>query len=375
MTTFPRYPAIPARLSGVLKASPADFVVEELPAYQPSGAGEHLFLRIEKTDLAAEMLNKHIAKTLGISTGDVGTAGLKDRRAITRQWVSVPAKKCPDPLALNTDRVQVLEHALHGNKLRTGHLVGNRFILGIRDLQATDGQDVAAVVAGWTAAIETIRRVGFANYYGDQRFGRDGETLDLGYRLIRGSATPRDIPYSRRKFLLKLALSSVQSDLFNQALAMRIATGMIETVVAGDVMEVLASGGKFVVEDATVEQPRFEAGETMLTGPMYGLKMKAPTGQPAEWEQRLLDQAELSTAAFGGFGDLLSGTRRPYLVRCADLNLQLEANQLRMEFTLPPGAYATTLVELFCETKPGGMAPTGQDAPPVENEEPAPPAE
>jgi tRNA pseudouridine13 synthase len=355
----PPYPIVTPRLHGSLKTVPADFLVEELPAYLPSGTGEHLFLWIEKTDLSAELLVKHVARTLDLPQGEIGTAGMKDRRAITRQWVSVPARRCPDPGVLNSDHVRVLEQGLHGNKLRTGHLQGNRFTIRIRDLSwdqdseptPLDPARLAEIVTGWTPAIDQLRRYGFANYYGDQRFGRDGETLQLGYDLLTRTRTPRDIPYARRKFLLKLALSSVQSDLFNQALARRIAEGLIETVLPGDVMEVTVSGGKFVVEDAAAEQARFLAGETTLTGPIFGLKMKTPDGAVAGREQAVLDDAGLTLDAFDGFGDLLSGTRRAYLVKPEGFAVTIEEGCLVFEFTLPAGAYATTLLELFVEPR------------------------
>jgi tRNA pseudouridine13 synthase len=331
-------------LRGVLKSTPADFVVEEIPAYLPSGDGEHLMLFVEKEDVAAEFLLKHVARTLEISQGNIGCAGMKDRRAITRQWLSVPAK-CADRVPqITTEQIRVLDSARHGNKLRTGHLKGNRFAIVVRDVQG-DASEAQRIV-------DAVQHRGFPNYYGDQRFGHDGGTLQLGFDLLARRQTPRDIPFARRKFLLKLALSAAQSELFNRALAARIADGLVDTVLAGDVMEVVASGGKFVVEDPAVEQPRCAAYETVITGPMFGTKMRQPTGVPGEREARLLADAELTPESFGGFRDLLDGTRRPYLVRPGELTMTVvDDTTLRFEFALPPGVYATTLLRELIQSE------------------------
>jgi len=336
-------------LTGRIKSVPADFVVEEIPAYLPSGEGEHLFLFVEKTDVAAEALLKHVARRLDISHRDIGCAGMKDRRAVTRQWLSVPTACADRVAAIETDQIRVLESRRHGNKLRTGHLKGNRFSILVRDVQGLEhtptAEPQASIACG--SAIrqaEHIRCRGFPNYYGEQRFGHDGETLALGFDLLARRTSPRDIPYDRRRFLLKLALSAAQAELFNRALAERIADGIAETVLSGDVMEVVASGGKFVAEDPAIEQPRYDAYETAVTGPMFGSKMRQPVGIPAERERRLLEAEGLQLLGLTGFGDLLSGTRRAYLVRPGDLAVKEEPDGLRFDFTLPPGAYATMLL-------------------------------
>jgi tRNA pseudouridine13 synthase len=348
---MPRLHSPEPPLCGRLKTVPADFVVDELPAYLPSGAGEHLFLWIEKNDVSAESLLKHVVRTLGIPQGDIGSAGMKDRRAITRQWLSVPARSCPDATVLETDRIRVLEVQRHGNKLRTGHLTGNRFTIVVRDATLVSRDAERSALRAAANRCDEISRRGFPNYYGDQRFGRDGETLQLGFNLLTQRKSPRDIPYARRRFLLKLALSAAQSELFNRALAERIVDGLVETVLAGDVMEVVASGGKFVAEDSAIEQPRCDAYETVITGPMFGPKTRAPTGIPAERERRLLEGEGLQPLAFAAFGDLLSGTRRAYLVRPRDLSVAEVANGLCFQFTLPPGVYATMLLRELVMTE------------------------
>ncbi|MFO0919416.1 MAG: tRNA pseudouridine(13) synthase TruD [Planctomycetaceae bacterium] len=341
---LPRWSSDLPRLAGQIKSVPEDFLVEEIPAYEPSGSGEHLYLWVEKRALAGEQMLRELARALEISPGEIGSAGIKDRQAVTRQWLSVPAKCEPQVAGVETDQFRILRFARHGNKLRTGHLRGNRFTIVVRDAQPADGSDVAEPFSIAERAVEVIGRRGFPNYYGDQRFGHDGETLSLGLDLLAGRKSPRDIPYSRRKFLLRMSLSAAQSELFNQTLAARLTDGLLDTVLAGDVMEVTASGGKFVVEDPGAEQKRCDGYETVVTGPMFGPKMKQPTGIPAERESRVLSANELTMENFRGFGDLLSGTRRPFVVRPDGISVQAVPEGLRFEFTLPAGVYATTLL-------------------------------
>jgi tRNA pseudouridine13 synthase len=344
-------------IGGTLKREPEDFVVEEVPAYEPTGEGEHLFVWIEKRDVAADDLVRHIAGALGISRDDVGTAGLKDRRAVTRQYVSVPAACEPNVATIETESIHVLRAARHVNKLRTGHLRGNRFEIIIRDIdRRTDCQSVLQGIA------EVIREKGFPNYYGEQRFGAGGETLSLGLDLLAGRRKPRDIPHRQRKFLLRLALSSVQSALFNEVLASRLRDGLLHTIVDGDVMQKRQTGGLFVVEPSSLslEQQRFEAGETVITGPMFGPKMRRPTGTAAEREAEVLREFDLTVEQFAGWKRLLPGTRRPLLAFASGLSVEQTGDSLRLKFALARGVYATTLLREFMKRP----TTSGPDNPP-----------
>ncbi len=325
---------------GVLKADPEDFVVEEVPAYLPSGAGEHLYLWVEKRDVGADLFLDRLARAFGISRGDIGMAGLKDRRAITRQWISVPARCEPAVAGLDIPGVRVLSQARHANKLKTGHLRGNRFEIRLRDANESEPGAACAIAA-------ELLRDGVPNLYGDQRFGSDDQTLELGFALLRGDRSPRSIPYSRRKFLLRLALSSVQSALFNEVLAERLAAGTIHAVLPGDVMQVAASGGCFLAEDIQTEQARCNAGEIVVTGPMFGPRMKSPQGPAAELEAAVLSRWGLDNAAFEKFAELTSGTRRPLLAPAEGLAAAMHESELRLEFGLPAGSYATSVVREF----------------------------
>ncbi len=343
---FDLLPYLTADLAGVggtLKEQPEDFVVEELPAYEPSGEGEHLFLWLQKRDVAGEDLLRHVARRLNISSRDIGMAGVKDRRAITRQWVSVPARCEPMVAEIDSDQVRVLRAARHGNKLRTGHLRGNRFSIRVRNTG-----EAAADRA--TRVAEAIGRLGFPNYFGAQRFGQEQQTLQLGLDLVSGKASPRSISPARRRFLLRMALSAVQSALFNAVLAARLRNGRLHTVLAGDVMQVRASGGQFPVEDAAAEQQRFDARETVLTGPLFGPKMIAAQEAAAAAEGAVLADWNLSPADFTRFSKLTSGTRRPLLVWPGNLSIQAEGQDLRIDFDLPSGSYATSLLREFMKS-------------------------
>ena len=348
MANLPCLTADLPAVAGVLKEMPADFVVEEIPAYQPCGDGEHLFLWIEKEDVAADALVRHLASALGVRRDDIGVAGLKDRRAITRQFVSVPASAESKVGSAGAEAIRILSATRHTNKLKTGHLKGNRFSILLRPPSTSSsemrGDDPVARLDRAAAIVETLRERGVPNYFGEQRFGHGGETLSLGFALLRGEKSTRDIPPARRKFLLRLALSAAQSELFNRTLVDRLERRELRTVLAGDVLRKSATGGLFVAVDAAVEQQRLDAGELQVTGPLFGPKMPVPQGVPAERERSILAAAELPDDAFGRYPKLTAGARRPLLVDVSDLGVAAESDGLRFSFTLPSGAYATVVL-------------------------------
>ena len=315
---------------GRIRVHDDDFEVEEVPSYEPCGSGDHLFLWIEKRGVAPEFFARTIAQRLNTHPGNVGTAGLKDRHAVTRQWVSVPKECAANISKLDADNVRVLRTGRHTNKLKPGHLRGNRFRILVRD--ASREADVGAVV-------ERIRTQGLPNYYGPQRFGRDGGTVDLGLQCLAGKA-----PKRIRPFLFRFALSAVQSLLFNDYLSRRMKDGLFRTVLEGDVMTKWPFGGMFVAKDAAAEQLRFDTRETVTAGPMFGKKTFPAEAIAAEREAVVLRDNGLSIGSFGGFGKLVMGTRRQNLVYLDDLSHAWEPDGLRLNFTLPAGSYATVLL-------------------------------
>jgi len=330
-------------LGGLSKVHAEDFFVEEIPAYAPGESGEFLYLWIEKRELSAEQLVSHLARCLKIAHQDVGTAGMKDRQAVTRQMVSVPARCLPLAESFAHEQIRILEIHRHRHKLRAGHLKGNRFSILLRDV-APNSQELARSIG------DQLSKTGVPNFFGDQRFGRDAETLKLGLALLQGTKSPGSIPRARRKFLLRLALSAVQSALFNRALVERMSDGLVWQVLAGDVMQVVASGGPFVVVDPAIEQQRFDAREIVISGPLFGPKMKQPADEVARRESRLLVAAGIPPEAFERYSKLTPGTRRPYLVWPEGLAISSEPAGIRLEFSLPSGCYATIVLREFQKT-------------------------
>lgn len=319
-------------IAGRIRVTPDDFEVDEVPAYEPCGSGDHLYLHVEKRSMGAEYFVKQIARRLGIATGDVGTAGLKDRHAVTRQMVSVPASAEPNVSVIDGDGIRVLSVNRHTNKLRPGHLRGNRFRILVRHTIDNPAPLVAPIV-------ERIRTLGLPNFYGPQRFGHDGETVALGMGLVHGNGAK-----VRNPFLKKLALSAVQSLIFNVYLASRLTDNLLRTVLAGDVMAKWPMGGMFTVDDVAREQGRFDVREIVSAGPIVGRKTFPAHAAAREREQAALAQVGVSAESLGGFGKLLEGTRRHNLIYVDDLTHDAEPEGVRLTFTLPAGSYATVLL-------------------------------
>ncbi|MCY1046032.1 tRNA pseudouridine(13) synthase TruD [Corallococcus sp. bb12-1] len=328
---FPRLTADVPGCGGAFKLTPDDFEVEELPAYLPSGEGTHLYLWVEKRGRDTREVVRALAAAMGVREDDIGVAGMKDRQAVTRQWLSVPAIAEPRLGEFSLDGVSVLESKRHGNKLRTGHLKGNRFRLRMRGIR-----DVGA-------ARETFARLsaqGVPNYFGEQRFGRAGDNADLGRLLLLGQRLPK----RPDRFQRKLYLSAFQSRLFNQALVQRLEAGTFATALLGDVLRKEETGGLFVCEAPEVDNPRVAAFEVSPAGPMFGPKMTATRGEVAELEAKLLVEAGVTPSDFVRGGDETEGTRRPYRVRLGAPDLTVDGEDAVLTFELPRGAYATEVL-------------------------------
>jgi tRNA pseudouridine13 synthase len=269
---------------------------------------------------------------------------MKDRHAVTRQMVSVPDVGNERLAQLEGDGIRLLRVSRHGNKLKPGHLRGNRFRILIRDVAPAAGERLPPLLA-------RLQAQGFPNYYGPQRFGRDGETVHLGLALLgKTSSAEGDAPgvpalrAPRSPFLRRLALSAAQAALFNHYLGSRLLDGLLHQVVAGDVMSKRPFGGLFLAADLAAEQARFERRETVHTGPMFGRKMFAAAQEAAAREVAALADAGLTLDRFFGFGKLLQGTRRHNLVYPDDLAANPVAEGIQLIFTLPAGSYATVLL-------------------------------
>jgi tRNA pseudouridine13 synthase len=323
-------------IGGTLRTTPEDFFVDEEPAYPASGAGDHIFVHIEKRGLTTPMAVERIARALSIQPRDIGVAGMKDRHAVTRQWLSLPPPVTPEAArALALDDIAIVDVARHNHKLRTGHVRANRFILRVRGV-ASDAADRARKILAHLATAP-----GAPNWYGEQRFGRDGDNAERGLAIVRGETKP-----PRDKKLARLLVSSLQSQLFNDWLVARIRDGLYARVLAGDVLH-KAGGGQFVCTDPTLDEPRLLAGELVVTGPMFGDRMRAPAdGSPAAArEAATLEAANLLPGAFATVRSIAEGTRRDASITVGDPTVRdLEPGAIEVAFSLPGGAYATAVM-------------------------------
>jgi tRNA pseudouridine13 synthase len=287
--------------------------------------------------MGAEYFVRQVARRLDVPVGEVGTAGLKDRHAVTRQMVSVPVVGDERLAQLEGEGIRLLRVSRHGNKLKPGHLRGNRFRILIRDVAASAAEHLSPLLA-------QLQKQGFANYYGPQRFGREGETVQLGLSLLHGGQGAPALRAQRSPFLRRLALSAAQAALFNHYLGCRLTDGLLHQVLDGDVMAKHPFGGLFVAADVAREQARFDVRETVHTGPIFGRKMFPAAQVAAAREAVCLTDSGLTAASFFGFGKLLQGTRRHNLVYLDDLAAEQGAEGLRLTFSLPAGSYATVLL-------------------------------
>lgn len=316
-----------------LASTPEDFVVDELALFSPSGVGEHTFVRIEKRDRTTEDVARLLARLANVALAEVGYAGRKDKVAVARQWLSVP---CLDPaaaLAFEAEGVRVLEAVRHAHRLRTGQLRANRFELVVRELSPEQ-------LAALPESAARIVRAGIPNKFGAQRFGRHGDNAERARALLAGSWPGRDRRAAR--FLL----SALQAEVFNAFLAARPLP--LDALEEGEVAVLHASGGAFVVEDLAREAPRAAAFEISASGPIFGTKLLAPRGAPAEREAAILRAAGVPQPLVPPRGIKLRGARRPVRVPVPDLVAEaLAGDAARLSFTLPAGSYATVLVEFL----------------------------
>lgn len=393
-------PYLTSELSGIggtIKDRPDDFFVQEIPLYEPVGSGEHVYFEIQKVGLTTFQAINRIAESLRVSSRDIGYAGLKDARAVTRQVFSIAGVIEQQVMALKLDDLQVLWARRHGNKLRLGHLKGNRFAIKIREVNPTD-------VVRLRPMLDVLQQRGMPNFFGEQRFGVRGDNDKLGATLIRGrpeelltlllgspnpaideageqsartmydrgdhagalreyprrcgmerrmlaalvkGRKPGDVVRNIEPRLRRLWVSALQSRLFNEVVAARIEE--LDHLLDGDLAYKHDNGACFAVENAVEEQPRCQRFEISATGPLVGYRMTAPAGKPLEIEQSVFAGYGLKATHFKQEGrDHAKGARRPIRVRPDDLQIAGGVDEhgahVTVAFTLPAGSYATVLL-------------------------------
>jgi tRNA pseudouridine13 synthase len=384
---------------GVIRRYPEDFFVQEIPLYEPSGEGPHTYLLIEKRGISTFEAIHRIASAMGTHFGAVGYAGLKDTRALTVQRVSVEGIDRDDALALQVPGIQVLEAEYHRNKLRIGHLAGNRFRIRIRQVRENAFENARKT-------LDVLSRRGVSNFFGMQRFSARrnahliGRAMILGrwdeaLRLYLGSPQPQEqevvrearrafdngeLDYARRVLPLpryreerrvlggllrglppelafmelhgrirRLFVSAYQSALFNRVLAARCPD--IGTILDGDLAMKHQGGAVFRVVDAAREQQRADAFDISPSGPLFGADMMQPEGQPRAVEDQILRDEGFEPHRMATVFASVNGQRRHLRVPLAEPELEREDDgSLVVSFRLPSGSYATVVLDEIMKT-------------------------
>lgn len=326
------------------------FIVEELPLYDPVGDGRHLYVNLTKKGLTTIEVQHRLAKLFNLSPSDVGYAGLKDKHACATQTFSIPLESGDGKII-----EEVIEHVkrslpvtvnwarLHRNKLRPGHLLGNRFRVTITDLNVTPEEAECRA----KAIVEKLRRCGVPNFFGPQRFGFQGDNIVKGMNIVRGKLRVKD------RWLRRFLISSYQSYLCNLYLARRVEAGLFYKILPGDIAKKYSTGGMFIVEDAEREQPRYNRQEISFTAPIYGSRMWMARGPAGEFESEILKEAGVTLDMFDQVK--VEGTRRLGRLSISDIQVEIEGSNLVVSFTLPKGAFATSVLREIMKTEPEAM--------------------
>ena len=321
----------------VIRHLPEDFKVDEIPLYTPHGTGPFTLLHVEKTLRNTEELARELADQLDLEPRSVGYAGRKDRRAVTRQWFSVPDLPLEEARDLNLQGVEILDAIRHRHSLRAGDLEGNRFQIKLREVE-TNPEELQKRQA-------LILNQGMPNRFGKQRYGRDGTNAEMGHRILNGErlTVPR-----RREGLF---LSALQSSLFDEVLKRR--NPDVSILLNGDLALDHDTGGLRPILRAADHASAADRLEISPTGPILGHKMRAPKGDALRLEQQAA--RDLGLPWIYELPKLrrhhLSGGRRPLRIPVPQLALEFpNPNEVLVRVTLPPGSYATVLLEeLFTE--------------------------
>jgi len=321
--------------SARLRATCEDFRVTEIMNVVPEGEGEHLWLEIEKTDWNTEDVALWLAKQAGIHRLSVGYSGLKDRRAVTRQWFSLHLPGKPDPDFVWAPGLVALRTGRHRRKLNRGTHRGNRFEIVLRALDA----DCDAL----ERALHTLSERGVPNYFGEQRFGRGGGNWQRGQAWLLGGEAPR------KRALRGIWLSAVRSGLFNRVLAERVREGVWDRVLDGDILQPRDSRGLFEADQDARAGERVAAGEVHPTAPLPGKAGMASSAACRRLEAGALSGCDALIGALAGEG--VAAARRATRLPVNGLQWTWSGGDtLTLRFDLPTGAFATTVLAELVET-------------------------
>jgi tRNA pseudouridine13 synthase len=315
---------------GIIRKAPDDFIVNEIQSFELSGVGEHAFLLIEKCGENTEFVARALARFAGVRQRDVSYAGLKDRHARTTQWFSVwlPGKPDPDWAELNSDDIKILQSKRHSRKLKRGSLAGNQFILRIQEWQG----DKAVL----EQQLQVIKEQGVPNYFGEQRFGRNGNNISRALALFAGEKTSRN---QRGMYL-----SAARSYLFNHIVSARVADKSWNHAIAGDVLMFDDSHSFFQAEvlDESIVQ-RVAQLELHPTAVLWGKGESQVSGEMALLEQKTIQQFDDLVQGLIAFG--LEQDRRALRSHVKELQWNFIGDGcLELSFSLNAGSYATAVL-------------------------------
>lgn len=318
---------------GDLRTNEEDFQVNEFLPFQPSGEGEHVFIHIEKKGQNTVYIAKQLAKYFNVRENSVSYAGLKDKHAVTQQYFSIhlPGKKDVDLSKLNISGVKILSVTRHNKKLRIGSLLGNLFKLTLRRVT-----DIADLEQRW----QQIIHLGVPNYFGEQRFGHQGNNLVKAQEMFSGNKVKDK---KKRGFYL----SAARSYLFNQFVSERIKQDEFNQIIQGDVCMLSGTQSVFAIDSVDkVLQARLSSGDINLTAPLWGQGQLMTKSTMLDFETTLANQYEDFTKGLERFG--LKQERRSIRLMLASPQFKIEKTALGdnvyLSFILPAGCFATTIL-------------------------------
>lgn len=342
----------PSPLRATLKQECSDFRVDEDLGFALTGAGEHLCLRVKKINLSTLAVAERIARLSGAGMVDIGYAGIKDRRAESTQWFSLPLEPEREGLirAIEEDGLTILESRRNSRKIRIGSHKGNRFRIRLRHCVGARSE--------FEHALAAIKQTGVPNYFGAQRFGRDMTNVTQLLALIAtagdDSAEPRP---KRRRYKRGMLYSAGRAYLFNQLLSARLQAANWSRYVAGDVLNLDGTGRYFLLPSAGDWDPtlqrRLDSFDIHISGPLAGSidpKDKyVSSGEAADIEDAVLKQFPTLVNGLCHFG--LKAARRALRFTAAELEwCWLDTGELELRFALGRGCYATSLLRELCDT-------------------------
>ncbi|OOF40279.1 tRNA pseudouridine(13) synthase TruD [Rodentibacter rarus] len=318
----------PPKSTALLKQHCVDFVVKEDLGYEMSGEGEFVALKVRKTGCNTLFVGEKLAQFAGVSVRDMGYAGLKDRQAVTEQWfcLQMPGKDTPDFSGFELEGVEILAVTRHHRKIRTGSLQGNYFDILLRD--AKESEELKT-------RLEIVEKVGFPNYFTEQRFGCDGHNLTQALRWAKGEIKVKD--RKKRSFYL----SAARSEIFNLVVAARIEQNLAQQILPNDIVQLNGSHSWFKAddtEDLNALQVRLENQDILLTAPLIGEE----NPQASDIENAIVEQHNVFSPLMKQ--EKMKAVRRPLLMQPQHFRWQFVEEGLALSFYLPAGSYATALI-------------------------------